>query len=84
MFLSLDYVIIMQRKNVMNQMIRCMVLILSSQGSFREIFPSDYLLSISVSTDYDALTACAAEQNVNLSEGCWVYCFAENRVFEKE
>ena len=47
-----------------------------------EIYPSDFLVSVNVSTDHDILTACAMEQNVDLSKGCWVYCFAENRIFE--
>jgi len=46
--------------------------------------PTAFLVSINVSTSNKDLMECADKQGVNISEGCWVYCFEENKIFNAE
>ena len=45
------------------------------------IYPTDFLLSIDVDTKHESLVKCAKESNVDISKGCWVYSFDENKIF---
>lgn len=49
-----------------------------------KIHPTDFLLSIDVPASDKTLLQCAKESNVDISKGCWVYSFDENRVFKAE
>lgn len=48
------------------------------------IYPADFLLSIDVAEDNETLVECAEKSNVDISKGCWVYSFGENKVFRAE
>ena len=48
------------------------------------IYPADFLLSIDVAEDNETLVQCAEKNNVDISKGCWVYSFGENKVFRAE
>ena len=48
------------------------------------IYPTDFLLSIDVAEDNETLVQCAEKNNVDISKGCWVYSFGENKVFRAE
>lgn len=48
------------------------------------IYPTDFLLSIDVDTKHESLVKCAKESNVDISKGCWVYSFDENKIFRAE
>ncbi|MFQ7739082.1 MAG: hypothetical protein ACLRJC_15890, partial [Emergencia timonensis] len=45
------------------------------------IYPADFLLSIDIAEDNETLVECAEKNNVDISKGCWVYSFGENKVF---
>ena len=55
-------------------------------GSFTigNIYPADFLLSIDIAEDNETLVECAEKNNVDISKGCWVYSFGENKVFRAE
>lgn len=60
-------------------------------GSFRidpppcgRVYPADFLVSVNVKTSDRTLLKCAEESGIDLSKGCWVYSFAENKVFRGE
>lgn len=60
-------------------------------GSFRidpvpcgKVYPADFLVSVNVKTDDRTLLKCAEESGIDISKGCWVYSFAENKVFRGE
>lgn len=60
-------------------------------GSFRidpvpcgKVYPADFLVSVNVKTDDRTLLNCAEESGIDISKGCWVYSFAENKVFRGE
>ncbi|MDD6043739.1 MAG: hypothetical protein PUB87_08330 [Eubacteriaceae bacterium] len=46
-----------------------------------QIYPTDFLVSINVQTGHKELVSCAERVQIDLSKGCWVYCFAENQVY---
>ena len=48
------------------------------------IYPTDFLLSIDVDTKHESLVKCAKESDVDISKGCWVYSFDENKIFRAE
>ena len=48
------------------------------------IYPTDFLLSIDVDTKHESLVKCAKESNVDISKGCWIYSFDENKIFRAE
>lgn len=48
------------------------------------IYPADFLLSIDIATTNKTLLQCARANDVDLSKGCWVYSFDENKVFRAE
>ena len=48
------------------------------------IYLTDFLLSIDVDTKHESLVKCAKESNVDISKGCWVYSFDENKIFRAE
>lgn len=51
---------------------------------FDTIHPADFLVSIDVELSNETLEKCAEKENIDISEGCWVYSFDENRIFEAE
>ena len=44
--------------------------------------PTDFLVSINQRTSNKKIVECAKKNKVSLSKECWVYCFAENKVFK--
>lgn len=48
----------------------------------KETEPTDFLVSINYETSHEKIVDCAKKNKVDISRGCWVYCFAENKVFK--
>ena len=48
------------------------------------VYPTDFLISINVDVSYAPLVKCAKENHVDISKGCWVYSFDENKIFRAE
>ena len=40
--------------------------------------------SLDVDSTHESLVKCAKESNVDISKGCWVYSFDENKIFRAE
>lgn len=49
-----------------------------------KIHPTAFLVSINVATTNKELVECANENGVDISRGCWVYSFEENKIFSAE
>lgn len=45
------------------------------------IYPADFLLSVDVATSDETLLKYARKNNIDISKGCWVYSFDENKIF---
>lgn len=46
-----------------------------------KVHPTAFLVSINVSTTNKELVECADKHEVDISKGCWVYSFEEEKIF---
>lgn len=49
-----------------------------------EIYPADFLISVDGKHQDGGMFSDAKDKEICMKENCWVYCFAENKVFRAE